>query len=133
MPLTNTYELVWIKNGSIESGDCWQCENCNAPIVNMACIKTGEKTHIVGLDCMKTLTLKPTIESMDLLYDYNQFTTFIGKCNKADEIELTPIMAFLELPRPKGGANLRYMHPVHLIDQFMGLDKFKQQYAHKVV
>ena len=134
LPLTHTYELVWVKNGSIESGDTWQCENCNAGITNMACIRneSGE-THIVGLDCMKTLTLKPTIESMDLMYDYNQFTSFIAKCNKAKVIELTPIMAFLELPRPKGGANLRYMHSTQMIDKFMGLDKFSKQYQDKLI
>jgi hypothetical protein len=130
LPLTSTYELVWIKNGSLEHGDTWQCENCNAGIVNMACIKNEDgKTNIVGLDCMKTLTLKPTTQSAEMLEDYKAFTAFIGRCNKPDaQIEIEGSRAFLKIPKSGGFGKNHYSEALYIIEQFMGLERFKERY-----
>lgn len=130
LPLTATYVLEWLKHGSVEHGDCWQCENCGAAIVNMASIRDESgKSYIVGHDCMKTLTLKPTIESRDMLEDYKGFTAFLSRCNKAEgKLEMEGSRVFLKIPKASGWGHNHYSEAVCNIEQFMGMDRFAAKY-----
>jgi len=138
LPLNIGYSLRSIVHGSVLDGDGSICDNCNALISNIAAIRDDNgKVFNVGLDCMKTLTMKPAwisngYSSEDMMYEYNCFTRFIGHCNKVDAtIEPTEIYYIVTFMDGKGKKQQKFESP-HIIDQFLGLDKFRKQYQHKL-
>ena len=132
LPLGDKYTLQSIKHGSVISGDGSICDNCNAIISNVATIanEAGKAFH-VGLDCMKTLTLKPSIATEEMLESYKDFTAFLGKCNKPDAcLQSDPSMVFVQWMAPNGRKQYGSGF-VHQINDFMGMDAFMAQYGHK--
>jgi hypothetical protein len=132
LSLSDKYTLSAIRHGSVIDGDGTVCDNCNAMISNVATItnEAGKAFH-VGMDCMKTLTLKPSLATEELLESYKDFTAFLGKCNKPDAtMQKDASMVFVQWIAPNGRKQYGSGF-VHQVNEFMGMDAFMAQYGHK--
>ncbi len=135
LPLDVKYSLRGIVHGSVIDGDGTICDNCNAIISNVATIadESGKQFH-VGLDCMKSLTLKPSLASEEMLESYNSFTVFLGKCNKPNaEMRLGGGIVYVQFRAANGRMQYGSGYE-HQITAFIngGMEAFIDRYRHKL-
>lgn len=81
------YRILKITHGSVITGQCTTCDNCEKIISNIATIQnvtTGE-IHKVGTDCAKTLT-NNSIAFQDNYTLYSQAQKFLALAAKPQSI-----------------------------------------------
>lgn len=77
LDLTLKYVLIDKKYIPLIDGGGTVCDNCNAPIANIATIKSGDKTYNIGFDCLDTILLNNMILDGKSLEEYTHFKTHV--------------------------------------------------------
>ncbi len=144
LPLTTAYIMTAIHTGTLlDDGFTCICQNCDKLLVNYATIENEKgESFDVGLDCMKTLTMKNVmlrdgITSTEMLEYFNQAMRFIGICNKPDtqifkETFSNGSYCFRAKYLNAKAKDATLMESSYYLSMFMDINDFLRKYDHKI-
>jgi hypothetical protein len=103
LPLNETYHLLSIHRTGIENAVGFCCENCGKQLANHAILATAKKRSIiVGLDCMKTLTMQNKADVEIEIYSFNCCLRFSQLPNATFTVDEDKFRVFGEYTDNKG-------------------------------
>lgn len=111
---TDSYKVLSITKGGIESGNACSCDNCGRLIVNMASIQNQQGVkYIVGLDCVKKLVKRgfDSIAFEQMEYEFLQCVKFMTHHKKATYVNVDDtFVSIVYLEKGKSKVDSAFKH-----------------------